>query len=511
MDRKTANIVVGLGIGALAVGTDFVGAMMLAVPIEREYGVDITTTQWVFNVYALTFAMGLVTGGRLADTYGRRRLLRIGLVIFIVASLACALAPSVSLLIGARAIQGIGTAIIWPSILGLASTVVQEDERGFAIGLMIGAIGIGNAVGPIVAGVVGSLGMWRLFFAINMMLGIATIGATFKLVPRDADLIGQQRIDYAGIATLSLSLIALLYALDVGADWGWASARIIGLFAASLLLFAVFPFVERKAPDPLVPPAMMRNRRFSAALLTNALVVPAVFVFFLYVPQYLQKVRGWPMLDASLAIIPTAIATAVVSPITGRLFDRVGPRWLLVSGYGLVAVALIGLMLADRGGGYGALLPVVLAMGIGASITVSAAGPAAVAAADRSRASLAGGLSFMVHLATGAMGVAAATAILFGTAAASLRDGLAAIGVKLSAADQIALAGSARGTAEARRILDRFPSDVSDHITTLVQNGFTAGLNSALWFCLAFAAVGIAVSFFVGGSQRSEPGSATPG
>ncbi len=505
MDRATSGIVVSLGIGSLTLGTDFTGAIVLAVPIEQEYGVDITTTQWVLNVYALTFSMGLVTGGRLADMYGRRRLLRIGLAIFVLASLGCALAPTVASLIAARAAQGIGSAILWPCILGIASTTVREDERGYVIGLMIGAIGIGNSVGPVIAGVAGGIGEWRLFFAINVVFGIVTFLATTKLVPADAEREEEQRIDYAGVGALSLAIFGLLYAFDVGADWGWLSPPIIVLFVAALALFAVFPFIEERVRGALVPPTLMRNGRFLAALASNGLMVPSVFVFFLYMPQFYQKVLGWPMLWASLGIVPAMVCIAIGSPITGRIYNRFGPRRLLIVGYSMIFAASIAITLIDANAEYLDTLPAILVMGFGAAVAVSAAGPAAVAAVDPSRASLAGGLSFMVHLALGAIGVAAATAVFFAVSTARLGDSLDRLGVNLSAADQIALAGSARGTPEAKAILGRFSSDIADHIATAVRDAFTSGFNNAILVCLVFTAIGIVVAFFVTDPQSGKP------
>ncbi|MEM7223342.1 MAG: MFS transporter [Pseudomonadota bacterium] len=507
MDQRSRGLIRGLGLGSLTIGTDFTGAMMLAVPIEREYGVDITTTQWVVNVYALTFSMALVAGGRLADLYGRRRLLRIGLAIFVLASLGCTLAPTISWLIGARALQGIGSAIVWPAILGIVSNAVEEDERGFAIGLMIGAIGIGNSIGPIAAGVLSGIGEWRMFFGINVLLGALTLAGTFRLVPADRDRAADERIDTLGMAVLSLAILALLYALDVGADWGWGSLAILGLFAGAAVLFTLFPVIEARVRDPLMPPSMLRNGQFMIALAMNGLAVPGFFVFWIYLPQYFQNVLGWSVLEASLSIIPSMICIAVTSPIAGRLYDRIGPRSLLLFGYGLLTGALVVTVLVtgDTKTTYIELLPSILLVGIGSAVAVSASGPAAVAAVDPSRASLAGGLSFMVHLALGALGVAGATAILFGVSTARLSGALEHLGISLSPSAQLALAGSARGTPEAKQALRGIDAEKATEITAAAQNAFVAGFDWAICFCVAVTTSGIILALFIRKPQAPEP------
>jgi MFS family permease len=494
MDRRTIAIIAALGIPTLTIGTDFTGALMLIIPIEHEFSADVTTTQWVLNIYALTFAMGMVTAGRFADMLGRRRVLMIGVAVFVLGSVGCAVAPSMGLLIAARAAQGIGAAIMWPCLLGIASTSVREDERATALGFLMGAITLGNVIGPIVAGVVGGLGDWRLFYVVNLVLGIASAVIIPLAIPREAHTARNEPIDYAGIVVLSLAILGLLYALDVGADWGWTSWPIVGLFVVAAALFAAFPAIEAKVAGPLVPPPMLRNRQFLLALSTNALCVPAVFLLFLYVPQYLHKVQGWSVLMASIGTLPLMGCLFAGSMGGGRFYNRVGPRRLLSFGYAVTSLGAVATILVAPAWGYSGLLPAMVLVGIGASVAIGAAGTAAVGAADPSRASLAGGLSFMAHLGMGAVGVAMGTAILFGVSAAKLQQGLAALGISLSTADQITLSGAAAGTEASRAILDRFSSAVAEQVTAVLRDAFVSGLHRAYWFALLLAVIGIAVS-----------------
>lgn len=184
MESRTKIVIATLSVPAFMIGTDFTGALMLVIPIEQEFSTDITTTQWVLNVYALTLAMALVAGGRLGDLFGRRRVLLIGLAIFFAASLACTAAPSIAWLIGARAVQGIGAALTWPCVLAIVMTSVEKKERGTVMALTIGAVSIGNVVAPFLAGIVGGLGEWRLFFFVNVILAAVSAFLVWHSWPR---------------------------------------------------------------------------------------------------------------------------------------------------------------------------------------------------------------------------------------------------------------------------------------------------------------------------------------
>ena len=493
MDRRTAGIIAALGVPTFAIGTDFTGALMLIIPIEREFGADVTTTQWVLNVYALTFAMGMVAAGRIADMYGRRQILLIGVVIFVVGSVGCAASPSIGWLIGSRAFQGIGAALMWPCVLSIGSTSVREDERALAMGLILGIVTLGNVISPIIAGIVGGLGEWRLFYVLNLALGIASAVIVPMVIPRDPGSGRGEPIDYTGIAVLSLAILGLLYALDVGADWGWASFPTVGLLLVAAALFNAFPAVEKRVAGPMVPPPMIRNRHFLRALAANGLIVPALFLLFLYIPQYLHKVQGWSVLKSALGTLPLMACLSVLSVTSGRFYNLIGPRRLISLGYGVTALGAIATILVSPAWGYAGLLPAMLLIGIGSGLTVGPSGTAAVSAVDPSRAGVAGALSFTAHLAMGAIGVATGTAILFGISTAKLQQGLAALGVSLSAVEQVTISGAAAGTAAARAILDRFTPQIADQVTTTLREAFVAGLHGAYWFALALTVVGVAV------------------
>lgn len=494
MERRAKIVLATIAVPAFTIGTDFTGALMLLIPIEQEFRVDVTTTQWMLNIYALTFSMGMVTAGRLADTFGRRRLLVAGLSVFVVGSVACSVAPSIGALIGARAVQGIGSSIVWPCILGIASVSVRDDERGFAMGLVLGAVTTGNVLGPLIGGVVGALGEWRLFYGANVVLGVISLILVLREIPPEPATDRDEKIDLAGNAVLAIALLSLLYALDVGADWGWRSMGVVTLLALSVALFVAFPFVEDRVADPLIPAPMMRNRQFLLALSANGLVVPAVFLLFVYLPQYLHKVLGWPVLWASVGTLPLMASLAVTSVVSGRFYNRFGARRLVTFGYALTVLGAVATIAVVPAWDYVGLMPAMLLTGVGGAVVIGTAGAAAVGAADPSRASLAGALSFVFHLAFGAIGVATGTAILFAASASHLAQRLTDMGVSMSAANQATLNAAASGAEASREVLAAFPVHTAEDIVTATNDAFVAGLHTAYWFVLALTVIGIVVA-----------------
>lgn len=504
MDRPTKILIASLFVPGFMIGTDFTGAMMLALPIEREFSADITTTQWVLNVYALTLGMTCVAGGRLGDIYGRRRVLLIGLVVFLLSSLVCTIAPTIGWLIGARAVQGVGAAMVWPCVLAIAATSVKPEERGVVMGLLLGAVATGNVVAPFVAGVLGGLGIWRGFFLFNVLMAALSLFMLLR-IPRIAHEPTDERVDYPGIMALSLAVLALLFGLDVGAEWGWASPQVIGLFAGAVLLFIAFIFAESRVPDPTIPPSMMRNGQFMMALSTNGMVAPTIFIIFLYMPQYLHKALGWSTLWASIGTLPILVSLAIVNLTAGQLYNRAGPRRLLAFGHVLILIAAIWLAILKPSWGYlGTVVPMLLA-GIGGGFIIGPAGTATVNAADPSRAGLAGGLGFMFHLMIGAVGVAAATALVFVGSLSSLAGRLTSIGANMSTADQMTINGSAVSGSAVRDILDRFDPTVAREIGVAVSGAFADGLQMAYWLVAAFAAGGLIISLHLSDARLRHP------
>src|ERR1700742_3980592 len=257
--------------------------------IQSDLGGSFSDLQWVVDAYALSLAALVLTAGSLADRFGRRRVFAIGLGVFSLASLLCALAPDPTFLNLARALQGVGGAIMFAVSLALvAQDFPAGPERGMAMGIYGATIGIAVAIGPLVGGLLTDGLGWQSVFLINVPIGIATIGVTYWKLRESRDP-NASRIDWGGLATFSTALLLLVLALVRGNDEGWGSPLIVGLFAAAAVLMAAFVLIERRVREPMLPLALFRNRAFTGVQLAAFAVSASMFALSLYLPLYLQQ------------------------------------------------------------------------------------------------------------------------------------------------------------------------------------------------------------------------------
>ncbi|HXS46948.1 MAG TPA: MFS transporter, partial [Solirubrobacterales bacterium] len=268
ISRTTWLALLAMGTGVVVIANDF-SAINVALPtMEKDFHTDVNTIQWVINAYALTFGVMIVTGGRLADMFGRRRAFFLGTGIFASMSALGGAAQTESWLIASRVVMGIGGALMWPAILGMTYELLPEEKAGLAGGIVIGAAGLGNAMGPLIGGVLTDALSWRWIFFLNVPVAIFAVLVTYYLVHVKEPEAGAQRIDYPGIAAISVGLVSLLIALDQVADWGWGDPKVIGLFALSAVLVTAFLPIERRAGmSALIPRDVMKNESFRASCL----------------------------------------------------------------------------------------------------------------------------------------------------------------------------------------------------------------------------------------------------
>jgi len=501
MDGKARRILSVVSVTAFVIGTDFTGAMLLVTPIEREFSVDITTTQWVLNAYALTFSMCLVAGGRLGDLYGHRQFVLLGLAIFGLASVGCMFSTDVTFLIAARAVQGVGTAFIWPCLLALAATSVEEDERGAAIGILLGAVASGNVLAPFIAGTLAGLGDWRAFFVFNAVFAVVSAVLIYSLIARDTKHATDETVDFLGMATLAAGVFCLLFGLDIGADHGWASPVTLVLMGGVLVFFVLFPFLESRVGDPMIPLPMMRNHQFVRTLALNGLPAVVLFLCLLYLPQYMQKVLGWSILWSSIGMLPLAVTIAGMNLAVGNYYNSVGPRKLMAAGHVFLVLGCVLMLFTKADWGYVGLIPVMIAVALGGGLAFGPAGTAAVDAVGEKRAGLAGGLSFMFHLGLGAIGIACATALMFAAARATVAAELAAAKITISGGDLRTLAAGTLDDPAIRTILGRFSAKDVDLLSEAVRLSFVSGMSAAFWFGLAVAVAGLVISLSIDESK----------
>src|SRR3954447_19731977 len=337
----------------------------VALPsIRDDLGASFTDLQWVIDAYALTLAALVLTAGSLADRLGRRRVFAGGLALFSFASLLCALAPDPTFLNLARALQGVGGAIMFAVSLAL---VAQEfpagRERGTAMGIYGASIGVAVAVGPLVGGALtDSLG-WQSIFYLNVPIGLGAIAITYLKLRESRDP-NATKIDWPGVVTFSVSLFMLVLALVRGNDEGWGSTLIVSLFAGAVILLGAFFAIERGVSEPMLSLELFKRPSFTGVQLAAFAVSASMFALFLYITLYLQNYLGLTPLQAGLRYLPITVASFVAAPISGALLSRVPARFLLAIALVGVGVGLLLMHGVDAGSEWTTLLPGFIVAGL---------------------------------------------------------------------------------------------------------------------------------------------------
>src|SRR6476659_8258148 len=280
----------------------------VALPsIATSFNVSLSQLEWVVVGYALSFATFMLTGGKLADRYGRRKLFVIGLVIFTGASLACGLAPSVGFLIGARVVQGVGGAIMNPATLSIITATFPPRQRGMAIGIWAGVSAMALAIGPLVGGLITQYIDWSWIFFINVPVGIAAIIVARLVIDESRDTSHEQRLDLPGLVTSAVGLFALTYALIEANKYGWTSPLILGLFALAAVALSVVVLLELHQRVPMLDLSLFRNPTFAGANTVMLLVALAMFGVFFYVSLFVQNVLGYSPTQAGATFRPMTL------------------------------------------------------------------------------------------------------------------------------------------------------------------------------------------------------------
>ncbi len=420
LDFRTLVALGAMALGILVVANDFTALSVAVVDIERALDTTLNRAQWVINAYTVVFGVLIVTGGRLADLFGRRRMFLTGATIFGTFSLLGGFAPTIGLLIAARALMGVGGALMWPSVLGMVYGILPKDKAGLAGGLVIGVAGFGNALGPLLAGTLIELATWRWIFFVNVPVAVIAIVAIRRLVPEGREG-AAPGIDYRGIALLSAAIILLLVGLDVGTVAGFDDPAVLTMLALGLLLLVAFVPVERRVgPSALVPRRVMASRQFAASFVSVLMMAATLFGALIYVPQFTEKELGWTALEAGAGLLPQMLVFAVVSFIAGRLYNRIGARVAVGTGAGCMTLGMAWLAFAV-GSSYGPLVPGLVLIGVGIGLFFSSVTTAAVTAVSDEDSSLAGGIIYMGNIAGGSLAIGLNTAIVL--AAPTLTEG----------------------------------------------------------------------------------------
>jgi DHA2 family methylenomycin A resistance protein-like MFS transporter len=380
--------------------------------IQSELRTDIAVLQWVIDLYNLSYAVLILSGGTLADLYGRRRLFLIGVAVFAIGSLVCAVAPDAATLIAGRGIAGIGAALELPAALAILNVSYPDArERAHAIAIWAAMNGLAMAIGPTLGGLLVDAFGWRSLFYVILPVAAATFLVAVRAVPESADPKGRH-LDLPGQLTAITALGALAFGFIEGPRWGWSAATLLcfGLFVLST---AAFVIIERHSRSPMVPLTIFANRAFSAAITDATLMTFGMYGLLFVLPLYLQAVRGEAATVAGIALLPMSFTFFVVSPFAGKIATTVGPRILIAGGMGLTGAGILSLAALTPNAGFLVIAPPLFAIGVGLGLITGPISTAAVANAPAARSGMSSGLVNVGRMVGATLGVAV-LGLLFG-------------------------------------------------------------------------------------------------
>jgi EmrB/QacA subfamily drug resistance transporter len=385
----------------------------VALPsIQRGLHASTSSLEWTVNAYTLTFAVVLVTGGRLGDLFGRRRMFLLGVAVFGASSLLIALSQSDTWLIAFRAVQGVGAGFMMPATLSIITNTFDAHERGRAIGTWAGVSAMALAIGPVVGGLLVQEVSWQSIFILNVPVAIAAIAVTLFATRESRDETAIREIDVPGMATLTLGLAALVLALVKSNAWGWGSTKVVGLFAIALLSLAAFVAIEPRRRSPMVQFDFFRSRAYIGANVVAFIVSFSMFATFFSLALYMQDILHFTPLQTGVRFLPTTVMVMLAGPISGRLADRIGSRPLMTGGLIAVSASMFWMTGITTHSSYGFLVVSFVLQGLGIGFVMSPMSTAAMNAVDRSKAGVASGILNMTRMVGSTFGVAALGAII---------------------------------------------------------------------------------------------------
>jgi len=405
MERKSIQTLAIVSVALFMVTLDNLVVTNALVSIREDLGASLEQLEWTVNAYTLSYAVLLLTAAALGDRLGRRTVFAVGLGIFTLASAAAALAPTTEALIAARAVQGIGGAVITPLSLTLLSDAFAAEKRGLALGIWSGVSGLGVALGPVVGGAVVDGFSWQWIFWLNVPVGIALVPVAVRLL---AESRGPNRtLDLRGVALASSGLLGVVFGIVRSQELGWTSATVLGSLGAGLVLLAAFVAWELRAPAPMLPMRFFRNRAFAGTNGVSLAMFFGAFGSIFLLAQYFQVAQGYSPLEAGIRTLPWTAMPIFVAPVAGVLSDRIGSRPLMAAGLALQAIALAylaGVTAPDVA--YGALVPGFVMAGSGMALVFAPAANAVLNAVRPSEVGQASGANNTIREIGGVLGVA---------------------------------------------------------------------------------------------------------
>ncbi len=451
----------------------------VALPtIRRDLEIGISELEWIVTAYTLTFAAFILIGGKLADLLGRRLMFNVGLAVFTISSFACGSAGNIHVLIGARAVQGVGAAIMIPSTLSIVTAVFPPRQRGTAIGVWAGTAGMALAIGPLLGGVLTQQLSWHWIFFVNVPVGVAAVVVSRIVIPESRDTSHEQGLDFPGLLSSGFSLFALTYALIEGNDKGWSSPLIVSLFVIAGLLMIVFVLLELHQRLPMLELSLFRIGNFVGSSLVALLVSLAMFGVFFFMSLYVQNIIGYSPTRAGASFLPMTVLVILVAPFAGRYSDRIGSRWLIATGMALVAVSLYLFSRVGLHTTYPELLPAMIVGGIGMPLAMSPTTAAAMATVPVDKAGVGSGVLNSFRQVGGSLGIALLGAVMASGSSSFAGKAQAAYHAKVEKAAALGV---------------HLPAPTVQQKQAIAQEAFVHGLHSALLVSAAIALGAVAV------------------
>ncbi|HYD77571.1 MFS transporter [Ramlibacter sp.] len=444
----------------------------VALPaIQRELGATVYQAQWVVESYALLLAALLLVGGALGDRLGRRRMFLLGVVVFAAASLACALSSSVQQLIAARALQGVGAALLVPGSLALISAHFPEDERGRAFGTWAGFSGITSAAGPLLGGYLIDRLSWAWAFAVNLPLAALVVAITWSKVTESRQPGAAVRLDVGGAVLATLGLGALVFFFIEAPSRGWGAPEVLLAFGIAMAALAGFLLVERRHPAPMLPLSLLRNRHFAGANLITLLLYAGLGGGLFFLPLNLIQVQGLSATGAGAALLPFILIMFLLSRWAGGLVDRHGARKPLIAGPLIAAVGFGLLALPGTSSSYWTgFLPGIAVLGVGMGIAVAPLTTTVMNSVGTDAAGTASGVNNAVSRVAGVLAIAVFGALMATLFEPQLRAGLAALPQEI--ADAV---WRQRDRLAAIAVPEGAPEDIGRQARAAVQDAFVRG------------------------------------
>jgi EmrB/QacA subfamily drug resistance transporter len=425
MDVKRGALLAAI-LGSTVVAVDATAVNVALPTIANDLGGGLAGQQWVANAYLLTLSSLILISGSLADLYGERRLFTLGVTGFGLASLVCAVAPTIELLVAARALQGVAGAMLTPASLAIIVTVFPEKERGAAIGSWTAWGGMGFLVGPLLGGQLVDSASWRWVFAVNLPLALLTLALARRYVPEGRVQEHRPRLDLVGALLCAAGLAGISFGLIEQPLRGWSDPAVVGPLVAGAALFAAFIRHEQRAPQPMLPLGLFRRRNFTVANVETFLMYGGMALQGFFLVLFLQQVAGFSATEAGAANIVPVGMMFLLSRRFGALADRYGPRWFMTVGPLLVAAGFLAMLRLDANASWLAdLLPALLIYSLGLAITVSPLTATVLADADESDAGIASAVNNAIARTAGLLATAAIGAVLAGFYANKLDSELA--------------------------------------------------------------------------------------